>query len=254
MTEENIPENTETPDESANQEEIHIEDINEDFDTEDQGGINHTITILDSDLDTSLSQAINLSDANTFHEPTCPICSSPYRKEVEEKWVSTKSHEEVQGVLKRSTVKVSNDIINNHMRHHYDKGIKELQKVEYTNKLRRINSSRNMSTLEQIGFGISVISERLIGLNSIVPDGDMTQAEVEKVKSAETNKLMATYSKYIKMQADLMGEMKNTGEMINIPKDKFINFFNEALVAADSDEEKKIINKILNKLGSLAQE
>jgi len=47
--------------------------------------------------------------------------------------------------------------------------------------------------------------------------------------------------------------MKDTGDLISIPKIAFINFFNKALTEADTEIEKEIINNILTQLASLSQ-
>ena len=44
-----------------------------------------------NNIDNLLAQAINLSDDNILHEPTCDLCSLPCRKELEEIWESSAS-------------------------------------------------------------------------------------------------------------------------------------------------------------------
>jgi hypothetical protein len=173
---------------------------------------------------------------------------------VEEKWFETKKHSEILEILKDSKVKISEGMIDNHIKNHCHKVERELQKAEFINKVSRVYTSTNTSTLEKIGHSMAVIDAQIVELNAITPNGDMSQAEVEKIKASETKKLLDTKAKFIKMQADLMGEMRNAGEMINIPKDKFINFFNESILNAENDEEKSIIQKILSDLANLGQE
>jgi len=198
-----------------------------------------------------LGQLVNLNEENVLHETTCLICSSPYRKDIEDMWIAIKKHDDVKEAFK-DKLPLSNDVIDNHMRHHHDRGIKELQKVEYINRIRRL-SSIELTTLDRIRMGLSALTERLAGINSITPSGDMSAAETEKVKSMETSRLMSTFNQLLKLQASIMGEMKSNGELIIIPRQSFINLFNEALTDASTDKEKQVIKGILSKLADLSK-
>ena len=78
---------------------------------------------------------------------------------------------------------------------------------------------------------------------------DIVFADIEKIKSSETVKLMSTYSNLIKLQATLLGEMKDSGEMISIPSKKFIAVFNTALaLEVKTDREREIVTNILKGL------
>jgi hypothetical protein len=237
---------------------IHIEDA--DFEetqptepTEDS--IEDPVYYPDEISDDILSQLVNLGGNDIYHEPTCCICSSPYRKAVEEKWFETKSYDDVRGILKNSKIKnISDDIIKNHIQYHFEKGIVEIKKKEYVERIKRLQGQNTLSSLDRINFALSVISERLVSLNALVPTDDFPIAEVEKIKTGETKKLMDTYSKYLKMQADLMGEMQNAGEMIQIPQKLFIEFFNDLLSKSETtDLEKEIILKIVSGLKGLSK-
>jgi len=220
---------------------------------EDDFNLSTAITILPSEIEKTLSQTVNLSSGNVIHEPTCLICSSIYREDVEKKWVETKKHSEVRKVIRtKNANSISDSVIDNHIRFHYERGIREIQKVEYINKITRLNSTE-MTTLDRIKFALSALTERIMEINSITPSGDYTQADIERIKSSEVSKLMGTYGKFAKLQADLLGEMNKNGELISIPKAKFIAFFNEAIVNAKTDTEREIINRTLTQLGSLSQ-
>ena len=198
-----------------------------------------------------LCQLVNLNNDNILHEPTCLICSSPYRKDIEDMWLAIKKHDDVKEAFK-DRVTLSNDVIDNHMRHHHDRGIKELQKVEYINRIKRL-SSVELTTLDRIRMGLAALTERLTAINSITPSGDMSAAEAEKIKSMETARLMSSFNQLLKLQASIMGEMKSNGELIIIPRQSFINLFNEALAGAASDKEKDVIKDILSKLADLSK-
>lgn len=203
------------------------------------------------DMDNILLQLININSDNVLHEPTCIICSSANRDEVEQKWIETKDHKETKKVFSsKNSLPISNDIIDNHMRFHYERGIKELQKIEYANKIRRLNSVE-LTTLDRIRTGLSSIEERVSGINSITPNEDLSMAEIEKIKSAETARLIMAKTQLLKLQASILGEMKNNGELIIIPKQAFIDTFNMAIVGSKNDEEREIIKRLLNSLAEL---
>jgi len=205
-----------------------------------------------ADTNDVLAQLINLSSDHIMHEPTCVICASPYRDEIEKKWVETKSHEDIRNLVKvKSGVKLSNDVIDNHVYHHYTRGVQEIQKVEYVNKLRRM-SSVELTTLDRIKLGCSAIEERLSGINSIVPDNNISLAEIEKIKTDGVTKLMSAYNNLIKLKATIIGEMKDDDKLTVVPKQEFATIFNDALVEAKNDTERDVIKKLLDRITELA--
>jgi hypothetical protein len=114
-------------------------------------------------------------------------------------------------------------------------------------RIRRLNESYP-TTLSVIYVCLSALTERLMAINSLVPDANMSQNEVEKIKTGETARLMNSFGNILKLKAMIEGEMKSTGELIVIPRQMFINVFHEGIVEAKTDGEKEAINKILNKL------
>jgi hypothetical protein len=206
----------------------------------------------DQAVDRLLSQVINLSPDNILHEPTCEICRAAHREEVEQKWADTKSYEDVRKILrdKCNIPNLSKSVIQNHMMYHVDRAIREIQKIEYVNRIKRLNSF-NLSTLERIRLGMSAITERLMGVNSIVPDNATSASEIEKIKTQETARLMTSLNQLLKLQAEILGEMKSSGELVTIPRDEFIRVFNEAILEAKTDEQRDTIKDILNKLAAI---
>lgn len=200
------------------------------------------------DIENILLQSININGNNVLHEPTCMICSAANREEVEKKWAESSNHEETKKAFKsKNSAVISNDIIDNHMRFHYDRGVKELQKIEYANKIRRLNSVE-LTTLDRIKIGLSMLTERLMGINSITPTTDMSAAEVEKVKSAETSRIMMSFNQLLKLQAGIMGEMKSSGELIILPRQAFVDIFNRTIVDCKTNDEREAIKRLLNSL------
>ena len=208
---------------------------------------------LSGDIEDVLLQQINLNGNNILHEPTCMICSASNRVDIEQKWLDTKKYDEAKKVFSSiSTMPVSNDIIDNHMRHHYDKGIKELQKIEYTNKIKRLNSVE-LTTLDRIRLGLSMLTERLVSINSITPNNDVSIVEVEKIKSSETARLTGSFNQLLKLQASILGEMKSSGELIMIPRQAFVDTFNRAIVESKTDEERDGIKRLLTSLADISK-
>ncbi|MFA5313368.1 MAG: hypothetical protein WC375_08670 [Methanomassiliicoccales archaeon] len=202
-------------------------------------------------VDRLLAQVVNLSDENILHEPTCEICNSPHRVPAEQIWASNKDCSEVKKILQDlGGIRVSKGVIENHMTYHMDRAVREIQKLEYISRIKRLNNF-NLSTLERIRLGMSAITERLMGINSIVPDADTSAAEVEKIKSSETSRLMGSLNQMLKLQAEILGEMKNNGELITIPRDQFIRIFNDAILEATTDTQRETIKNILGKLSAI---
>lgn len=203
-------------------------------------------------IDKVLAQANNLS-GNVIHEPTCIICSNPHREEIEQEWLNTKKHSDVKKFIKgRSGIEVTNGIIDNHMLYHNGREVREHVKQEYRELIRRLNSVE-LTTLDRIRLGLSAITERLIGINSLVPDTNNSVVDIEQIKSVETARLMSNFNQLIKLNATIMGEMQKKGEIISIPREAFLSFYNDILAEAITDEEKKVIRKVLDGLLILGQ-
>ncbi|MEI6732294.1 MAG: hypothetical protein WCK90_06475 [archaeon] len=206
-----------------------------------------------NEMERMMSQILNLNSESVYHEPTCLICSNPHREELEQKWGENQRAEEVKALFQtRSSIQISKDIVENHMRYHFDKGGKGLQQLEYINKIKRLSDS-NLTTLDRIRFCLASVTERLMGINSITPTNDVSAIEVEQIKSAETARQMTIFNNALKLQATIMGEMKETGEVIAIPKDEFVRICRKALVEAKTDGERKCISSFLSDLGELSK-
>jgi hypothetical protein len=200
-----------------------------------------------------LSQLININADNILHEPTCILCGSPYRKDIEQKWVETKKYDDVKKLFQEKTgLTISKDVMDNHLLYHFDRGVKELQKVEYVDRIKRL-SGCNLTTLQRIRLCCDALTERLMGVNSIVPTGEIGNADIEKIKSSETTKIMVAFNQLLKLQASILGEMKTSGELITIPRKDFVTIFNEAIATSKTDGERDVIRQILNKLADISR-
>jgi len=221
--------------------------------TPPQSKISTTSLSRKEEVENIYSKAINLSETQIYHEPTCLICSSPYRKELEQAFLVKKSNNDVIQLFKeKSGAEIGEDVVVNHLEQHMKRGIREIQKVEYLHRLKRLNSP-NITTLERIGSAYAIISERILGINSIVPNDEESAATIEKIKSSETARLVSSLTNLLKIQASILGEMKTTGELSYLPTKDFIEVFMDALRSAKTEREKELVTGLLDKLQSLAR-
>jgi|SaaInlV_100m_DNA_2_1039680.scaffolds.fasta_scaffold21311_1 hypothetical protein len=199
-----------------------------------------------------LSQALNLANDGQFHESTCSICCSPLREEAEDLWDQGRATAPIKKLYKeKSSQKINDSLIKNHMKNHKDGGVRELKKVEYVDRVKRLYGSGEITTLDRLNLSLAIITDQLLEINSLEPSGDKSIADIQKIKSGETNKLMATFNNIVKLQATISGEMRDSGEIISIPRDTFLNVFNDAIINARNDREREIITGILDGLKSV---
>ena len=92
-----------------------------------------------------------------------------------------------------------------------------------------------------------------MAINSIVPSGEDSAVEVEKIKSAETARLSSSLNSLLKLQAGILGEMKADGDLIYMPTKDFMDIVKEALSSAKTDREKEIIMTMLTKFEVLVR-
>ena len=204
-------------------------------------------------IDRVLEQVVSANRDLIVHEPTCIICASPGREDAEQIWIGNRNTGQVRNYFQSNCgAKISSDVIENHMLYHLGRGGKEIQKLEYIHRLQRLGSY-NVTTLDRIRMGLSAITETLINVNSITPDSNTSEAEVAKIKSAETARLMGAFDRLLKLQASMLGEMKSSGEIITVPRSAFIQIFTDAIAEAKNDAEKGVINNLLDKLVELSK-
>jgi hypothetical protein len=200
-------------------------------------------------VDKMLAQAINLNNESELHESTCPICCSPLRQEAEDIWDRSAMSRDVISVFReKSSQKINATLVKNHMKNHKDRGISGIKKVEYIDRLRRLHGSNSSTTLDKLNLAMAMVMDQILEINSLEPSGDKSIADIKKIISTETNRLSATYGNMVKLQATLLGEMKDSGEVITISQDKFVTVFNDALADAKNDREREIITRILSGL------
>lgn len=200
----------------------------------------------------AFGQLIDINEGNIIHEPTCAICNNSHRAEIEQMWIEKKNLDEIKKVMD-SKLSIPNlrSAIENHVLYHFNREVRELQKKEYIDKIQRL-TAENLTNLQRIKISLAAIRERLAGINSIVPTGDIGQAEIERIKSSETSRLLTTESNLLKIKYTIENEMKKTGELITIPRQSFLEIFNSSLINAKTSAEKNAVQNILQKLMNLS--
>jgi len=213
--------------------------------------VTHLVKQAEDVANHTLSKLIRLSADNIYHESTCLVCKSPYRNEIESMYANhgADKYDKIKELCKtKSQIEISKDIVDNHIRHHSDAGIREIQKGEYITRLLQLSKARS-SPLQILEESIAACQERLVGINSIVPNSAVSAAEVEKIKTDGTAKITTQLSKLIGQYNTMITQMQKTDEdLIKIPSKPFIDIFNAAAQKAQTKDEKTLIEDILKEL------
>lgn len=200
-----------------------------------------------------LAMATNVNPSKLFHESTCEICGSPYRKDVEDKYEEKEELEDARKeYVAKSGKEIERAVIENHIRTHTRKNVQEIQKVEYSQKIKRL-SNQNFTTLDTIGMTFAFIVDRIISINSCIPSKTETLIEVEKIKASETARLSSVLSNLMKLQAQISGEMKLSGEILSFPRKEFIDIFIGSIQASKTDRERETLKSVLDQLETLSR-
>lgn len=224
--------------------------------TEDMLPPQMTSLITSCSSDNILSKLININaDSQIFHEPTCSICCSPHRKEIEtqheEMGKIGKDYKSIVKFAKSKGINLSAATIVNHMEHHTNAGIREIQKVEYIDRINRLTTTHT-SALQIIEDCIAALRERMLSINSIVPNSTASVTEIEKLKTEGTTKIIAQITALLKIYSDMLNKMKaNSDNVISIPTEPFITIFNEAIAKAKNEDQREVINNLLQKLTTI---
>jgi hypothetical protein len=203
-------------------------------------------------LEDFLGRMVSINEAGSFYEPTCPICKSPSRSKAEKQWLDTRNAEQVRQFFVDHGERCDIPVIKNHMEFHLDQSEVEIRKREYVDKILLLNSG-NVTTLDRLEMTITSISERMITINAM-NDPSLPSATVEKMKTEATCKLSQTMEKLLKFRAQLLGEMKDMGEVFTINKSAFVNLFQKSIESSGTAEERLVVNRIFTELTNLCQE
>ncbi len=241
----------------ANTMDEHMREIDlTDTDNKSSSDIDMEFNLTDplGNVERILSRVVNIGQDQIMHEPTCPICCSSLREESEDLWL--KNGQDWKPIAKKfkdhSMVEVSRDIINHHMLRHTDKGTKELQKKEYIGRLNRL-SGQNIGSIDGIKLCMTIVLERLTGINSIASDNETSDSEIEKIKTSETIKLIKELSSLCRQHDSILAEMNKNNDLISIPKSDFIRVFNNAIIEAQKSANQGACDIIKSMMADLAK-
>jgi hypothetical protein len=205
----------------------------------------------DKALERFLAAQISLNQEGVYFEHSCPICNSYIRKDAEEKWLVSRNADEIRDFLKEKGEPASITVIKNHMEFHIDQSYVELRKREYINKILTL-SQCSIDTMSRVETALCSINERIFSIGA-VEDPDCSPVAIQKMKAEETCKLVTAMTKLLELRANLMGEMKNSGDLLSIRQEDFAKIFSEILEEFKTDEARKIVNKILEKFVAMAK-
>lgn len=202
----------------------------------------------DKALERFLFSQVSLNKEGQYFEQNCPLCNSQKRAEAEDKWLKSRNADEILEYLKSIGEPSPITVIKNHMEYHLDQAYQELRKREQINKTITL-LKMPLDTLTRVELSLSAIMERLMSISS-VEDSSISSSELEKLKDEQTCKLVTAQTKLIEIRANLMGEMKNDGDLLSVRKEDFSKIFAEILQEFKGEEARRIINRILEKFAA----
>ena len=199
-----------------------------------------------------LSSVIKINEQGIFVEPSCPLCLSANRAEAEKIFLKTPQYQNdkydfVKKFTDEKGEQFSIDVIKNHCKNHVDQGEAQLRKIEFINTVDNIASVKQ-STIEELDVMLACLKERIIETNKMTSDARTSKLDVEVLKSNVVTQISKSFSALLKLRSELLGEMKNSGDVIVIDRTKFTRIFNEALDLAKNEDEKAAIVSILKNL------
>ena len=198
---------------------------------------------------------IKLSENGTYHEPSCPLCSSKFRLEAEAIFLNTPQYDNnkfkaAKDFLDSKGECFSLDLIKNHFNNHINQGENQLRKIEYINTIDNIASVK-MSTLEEIDFVVATLKDRLFESSKIVQDSKTSKIEAESVRANIVSQISKSISSFMKLRAELLGEMEKRGDVIVISREKFKQVINGFLDNTKTEDEKVLIVSLLKALSKV---
>ena len=205
-----------------------------------------------AELGEFLGRMVNLNDAGVFHEPKCPICRSPDRQQAEQDWLASRNAEQVRQFFIDKGQTYSIPMVKNHMEYHLDQSQVELRKREYIDRVLAL--SRNpVTTMDRVEVALAAVQERLVAVSAFEDPGALTSA-VEKIKADATCKLTSTMSVLLKFRAEMLGELRQNGEVFTVNKQAFSQLFARLLEGCKTDEEKLVVNQVFGEMAKICRE
>lgn len=205
-----------------------------------------------ADLGEFLGRMVNLNNTGVFHEPKCPICRSPDRQQAEQDWLASRNAEQIRQFFIDKGQTFTIPVVKNHMESHLDQSQVELRKREYIDRVLAL-SKNPVTTLDRLEVALAAVQERLVAASALEDPGAAASV-VEKIKSDSTCKLTSTMSVLLKFRAEMLGELRQNGEVFTVNKQVFIQLFAKLLSECVTDEEKLVVNKVFGELQKICRE
>ena len=241
-------------------EEQHVSQPQPDQSTPQSGS--QTLAIIDSSppgIREILSSVVNVSGSGRYYEPSCAFCKSRNRDDaerlVESFDIAVRQHDAESRVSSFFTSvgeDVGTDVVRNHVTSHMNRGDVELRKVEYVSRLAALTGSQ-ITTLSQARLAMAAVLECLGSVGVISPTRGLSPAKAQEMKTSVVTKLVKTWVDLMAIQAKLNGELWDEGKMVAIPTVDFHRIFDEALNAARTPDERKLIVRVLDGLTNATQ-
>jgi len=217
---------------------------------------NDSISLRGPSLPDVFAAIINVSKGGVYHEPSCLFCCSKHRDNAEKMYkqydlaVKDKS-DRLRSYFLTLGEDMSLDVIRNHTRGHMDKGELELRKVEYLSKISNL-SMVSITTIGQVDAGLAVLWECIAASGTIASDGkSLSNSKAIEMRAGIISKLVRTWVDLLNLRSKILGEMKNSGEMMSIPVAAFSDFMSKLLMGAKNNEEKETIFKVMEGIKEL---
>jgi len=107
--------------------------------------------------------------------------------------------------------------------------------------------------MERLEIAMAAVQERLVAVNAI-EDPSVSISHVEKIKADSTCKLSSSMNSLLQLRAEMLGELRKTGEVFTIEKKAFAAAFDRLLAGCLADEEKLVVNKVFAELSKICKE
>jgi len=200
-----------------------------------------------------LQAMVKVDSHGVFFEPSCQFCHSRNRDAAEKLHANPPTAGDRDLMVKEFFAKVdeniSTDSVKNHIKNHVNRASLELMKLEYIDHLTHIAEQR-LTSLESVHFMMAVLRERVAAL-ATVPDDSPRLVDM-KTKAATS--IAKAYAQQVEIQAKILGEMAGRGELIAIPKARFVQTMQAALQSVKSPEEQQAILKLFEEMDRCSEE
>ena len=201
----------------------------------------------------ALQALVKVNSKGIYHESSCQFCQSPSREEAEQLYAKPVGagdrYLQVKALLDSRNDNLSIDVIRNHIDNHLNRAALELLKLEYMNHLTAI-ANHKLSSLESANFMMAVLRERVAAVATI-PDNCPKLIEM-KVKA--TTSIAKAYAQQTEIRAKILGEMAGQGELVAIPKLRFIQAMESALQSVKDPAEQQVILKLFEEMDRTSEE